>query len=215
MLDDSYTPSMLTSQAPLLHSNIPTQFPPVKTSQTTDTSVLTAFWSDVDTRGTGTVWSRRTTNDTAALSKVSKLAEANFKNITSCNFVAKDIVVVTWDHVGYFKNKADKVFQFTCMCINIHILMIVYHCTSLQVNTYQVVLATDFTSTFVLFLYLDDGINWVTSGQAVAAGISLNRNEHHYAIPESLSIGVAYVDEKSNVDVPGLFIFQINDVIEG
>lgn len=30
-----------------------------------------AFWSDVDTIGTGTVWSRRTTNETAVLNKKS------------------------------------------------------------------------------------------------------------------------------------------------
>lgn len=77
-------------------------------------------------------------------------------------------------------------------------------------------LATDGTNTFVLFLYLDDGIEWYFADVAnsVVAGISLNGNQYTYTADVSLTANVLNIDKKSNVYIPGLFIFQVDSTIQ-
>lgn len=70
-------------------------------------SFLAAFYSDIDTRGTGTIWSRVTTNETDALDKVNALVRISYKD--SQNFMARELVVITWDHVGSWFRRTDQV----------------------------------------------------------------------------------------------------------
>lgn len=53
------------------------------------------------------------------------------------DFEATSIFVVTWYAVGYYKEKSDKL------------------------NTYQVAISTDGASTFVEFLYPENGLQWI------------------------------------------------------
>lgn len=68
--------------------------------------LIAPFWADVDTRGTGTVWYRETT-DVLILNRVSedirKLCPDQF------DFQPMFVFMVTWDRVGYFSSKVDLV----------------------------------------------------------------------------------------------------------
>ena len=74
-----------------------------------DFELIAPFWADVDTRGTGvnnTVWYRET-SDPDALSRsrndiqCSAFADSSFNPIY--------LFIATWDHVGYYNRRTDKV----------------------------------------------------------------------------------------------------------
>ena len=64
------------------------------------------FWADADTSGTGDVWYRQS-KDQALIDK----ANTQIKNAFPLQpqFTATDLFIATWDHVGYFDSKTDKV----------------------------------------------------------------------------------------------------------
>ena len=70
--------------------------------------MVAPFWADVDTRGTGNVWYRESLD--AAL-----IARANNEIATAfpaqIPFTASDLFIATWDGVGYFDSKTDKVWN--------------------------------------------------------------------------------------------------------
>ena len=69
-------------------------------------SFLAPFWADVDTTGTGDVWYRQSTSQTL-------LDKANMQIMNAFplqpQFTATNLVIATWDHVGYFNSRSDKV----------------------------------------------------------------------------------------------------------
>ena len=72
---------------------------------------LAPFWADVDTTDmAGNVWYRRSTN-TDLLSKASDQIRRAFPLVES-DFTAEDLIIVTWDKVGYYNKKSDKVMKF-------------------------------------------------------------------------------------------------------
>ena len=72
------------------------------------------FWADVDTTTSGDVWYRQSTLQTL-LDK----ANMQIKNAFPLQqqFTATDLIIATWDHVGYFDNKIDKVIAKCNWCI--------------------------------------------------------------------------------------------------
>ena len=71
--------------------------------------MIAPFFADVDTRGTGKVWYRSTTNSALLAKAVNDIPSI----IAGPNFTPLWLFIATWDHVGYFNNHADKVS--TCM----------------------------------------------------------------------------------------------------
>ena len=63
-------------------------------------------WADVDTRGTGSVWYRETT-DTQLLARARDEIRAAF--INQASFSPTSLFIATWDHVGYYSQRTDKV----------------------------------------------------------------------------------------------------------
>ena len=61
--------------------------------------MIAPFFDDVDTRGTGNVW-YRISNDTSLLTKA-------MQDIP--NFSPLWLFIATWDHVGYYDIRIDKV----------------------------------------------------------------------------------------------------------
>jgi len=86
-----------------LTSFTPEQFP----LQSFNVPIVAPYWADVDTRGTGTVWYRVTTDPQTVLSVRNGIAVA-FPQL-STSFIAQEVVVATWDQVGYFDSHIDKV----------------------------------------------------------------------------------------------------------
>ena len=70
--------------------------------------LVAPYWGDVDTRGTGTVWYREITDmGSPLLANVSDLIRSAF--VGQQTFVPTSLFIATWDHVGYFISRTDKV----------------------------------------------------------------------------------------------------------
>ena len=120
----------------------------------------------------------------------------------------------------YFEDLAD----FTCILV------------LLQTNTFQCVLATDGTNSFVIFLY--DDIQWTTaeprplsssgSGNRLSGsghsellsdtfpaqvGFNAGDGVSFATIPGSRTEAVLNLTSTSNVDVPGLWIYRVDSTV--
>ena len=70
-----------------------------------DYPLIAALYSDVDARGAGAVW-HRTTRDPTLLARAQRKLEMGFPD---SGFRPEELVVVTWDRVGYYEAKGDLV----------------------------------------------------------------------------------------------------------
>ena len=68
--------------------------------------MVAPYWADVDTRGTGNVFYRQTT-DPSLLARATSEIRAAFPR--SINVTITNLVIATWDAVGYFSLNIDKV----------------------------------------------------------------------------------------------------------
>ena len=68
--------------------------------------LIAPFWSDVDTRGAGTVWYR---NSTAAVDIDFARDYIQMGFPTQPLFTPQTVVVATWHNVGYFDQKSNRV----------------------------------------------------------------------------------------------------------
>ena len=70
------------------------------------------FWADADTTNTGDVWYRETTTQDL-LDKANMQIKQAFP--LQIPFTATHLFVATWDEVGYFDRKRDKVIIITLL----------------------------------------------------------------------------------------------------
>ena len=82
-------------------SNYPTPLPLFGTNK-----IIAPYWGDVDTRGTGQIFYRQTTN-TSLLDRVSRQLQTTFP--LSLNVTITNLFIATWDAVGYYNMQTDKV----------------------------------------------------------------------------------------------------------
>ena len=68
--------------------------------------IIAPYWADVDIRGNGIIYYRQTT-DPSLLTRATSEIRAAFS--LSQNFMAKHLLIVTWNAVGYFYSQFDKV----------------------------------------------------------------------------------------------------------
>ena len=73
--------------------------------------MLVPYWADADTRpaGGGTVYYRETTNSTLL-----DRASMEIQNAFTSNFYPTHLFIATWDAVGFYPNRIDKVFSYMC-----------------------------------------------------------------------------------------------------
>ena len=76
--------------------------------------IIAPYWADVDTRGTGQILHRQTTNATL-LSRATREIRAAFSD--SENVTIQSLLIATWNNVGYYFNNADKVCMYIHSCI--------------------------------------------------------------------------------------------------
>jgi len=67
--------------------------------------LVAPYWSDVDTRGTGTIYYHE-----SILNELLTRASEEIRNAFPANqFSATMLFIVTWDHVGYYNSRTDRV----------------------------------------------------------------------------------------------------------
>ena len=81
----------------------------------------------------------------------------------------------------------------------------VMHTLLLQANTFQVVIATDGEETFVFFIYGD--IEW---GNNANIGFDAGDGTRSFMVPVALTPQSINVEDGSNVDVTGLYIYRVD-----
>ena len=111
----------------------------------------------------------------------------------------------------------------TNICIHNSIL-IMNSVLFIQTNTFQCILASDGFSSYVIFMYANNGIQWTTGdasggtnglgGIPAQAGFDAGNLKDFTLIEGSFTSDIINIDNKSNVDWPGLFVFQVNNVME-
>ncbi len=90
----------------LSFTNRVSQYTPARFPLTGTRQLIAPFWADVDTRGTGTVWYRQTTEN-QLLARARSEIQAAF--VSQGSFLPAFLFIATWDHVGYFARHAEKV----------------------------------------------------------------------------------------------------------
>ena len=68
--------------------------------------IIAPYWADVDTRGTGNIYYRQTTDPNLLVRATSEIRTA-FP--MSQNVIINHLLIVTWDEVGYYDRNTDKV----------------------------------------------------------------------------------------------------------
>ena len=68
--------------------------------------IIAPYWADVDTRGTGNVYYRQTT-DPILLARATSEIRTAFPE--SSNVTIINLLIATWNRVGYYLRNTDKV----------------------------------------------------------------------------------------------------------
>ena len=71
-----------------------------------ETQFIAPYWADFDLTGTGNVFYRQTRNP-ALLARAANEIQAAFP--MSENVIVINLLIVTWDAVGYYSSNSDKV----------------------------------------------------------------------------------------------------------
>uniref|UniRef100_A0A8V0X6J7 NIDO domain-containing protein n=1 Tax=Gallus gallus TaxID=9031 RepID=A0A8V0X6J7_CHICK len=152
------------------------------------------YWGDVDNVLGGEIFYRQTT-DPALLKLITQHINQYFPSIP---FTATWAFVATWDHVAYYDSRSNKG------------------------NTFQAALTTNTKTSFVILNYKD--IQWTTGvasggdpktglgGTPAHAGFNSGDETNYYNIPGSRTDAIINITTTSNVNVPGRWVFQVNEL---
>ena len=77
---------------------------------------------------------------------------------------------------------------------------------NIQTNTFQCVLATSATASFVMFLYADGKIQW---SKSALAGINAGDGVNYTIIPGSRTPNIITISRTSNVGILGVWMFKV------
>ena len=107
---------------------------------------------------------------------------------------------------------------FTTIFLFIYHLFYVF--VHFQTNTFQCVMITDGTNSFVAFLYADGLIQWTTGdasggsngfgGTPAQGGFNAGDGVRFFSINDSQTAAIVNIETTSNVGVPGLWMFRVD-----
>ena len=90
-----------------------------------------------------------------------------------------------------------------------------------QLNTFQCIIATSKTESFVVFIYIPGLIQWTTGdasggtngfgGSEALAGINAGDGVNAEALPGSQMPNIVDITLTSNVGIPGIWMFKIGE----
>ena len=84
----------------------------------------------------------------------------------------------------------------------------------MQRNTFQCVLATNGDSSFVIFLYADNGIEWLWSSdhEGIPAQVGFNAGDglRYFSHPDSFTTRLFEIPTTTNVKQPGTWMFKVD-----
>ncbi|XP_021368743.1 sushi, nidogen and EGF-like domain-containing protein 1 isoform X2 [Mizuhopecten yessoensis] len=146
--------------------------------------MIAAFWTDIDTTHVGQIWYKRN-NSSDLLTRAASDVQSAFSD--QKHFNPSMVFIVTWHKVPYY-GASGKYSQLR--------------------NTFQIVLTTDGTKSFVMFHYLR--LDW---SRNVMVGFNAGDGLNSYTVNGSLSDDVVNLVHRSNVGVPGTFVFRVDGVV--
>ncbi|XP_023931054.1 protein mesh [Lingula anatina] len=151
--------------------------------------LIAPFWADVDTRENhGRVFYRQTT-DRSILNRATSDIRAAF--VSQSKFTASWAFVCTYDDVTYFGGN--------------------YRSST---NTFQVVLVTDGRHSFAIFNYKE--VTWTTGTShretPAQAGFNAGDGLRYFVVPGSRTPSIVDIENTTNVNVPGRWIFRVDDI---
>ena len=156
--------------------------------------LIAPFWDDVNTNVAGNIF-YRFSSDQSLLGLLSSFIT------DGSGFSPTSLFIATWDRVGEFGGSSSVVSQKWKSYRMVESIL------SLQVNTFQAVLATDGSSTYVLFLYED--IQWGDTSTSI--GFNAGDNLRFFNLDTStIPGGILNIENSSNVGVPGRYIFRVD-----
>jgi hypothetical protein len=145
------------------------------------TALISPFWSDINTLIGGRIYYRESST-TSDLNQ----AKNDIASIYSTAFNPSRLYIITWDRVAAFDGRP-----------------------SLN-NTFQLVIATDGKLSFLIFNF---GImSWPNSKFTMNSffGYNAGDNINYYSYPDSFTNNIINVASKSNVNIPGKWIFMVS-----
>ena len=83
-----------------------------------------------------------------------------------------------------------------------------------QTNTFQCILITDGTNSFVIFLYADNLIQWsrgIASTVDAQGGFNAGDGTRHFTIEGSQTTAIVDIETTSNIGVSGTYLFRVDD----
>ncbi|NXI35871.1 TECTA protein, partial [Galbula dea] len=151
------------------------------------------FWADVNNVKGGDIFYREVT-EASLLARITHDINQYFPQIP---YQATWAFVATWDHVAFYGSETQKG------------------------NTFQAALTTNTNMSFVILNYWD--IQWTTGsasdgdaetglgGTPAHAGFNSGDDTNYYNIPGSQTEAIINITQTSNVNVPGRWVFQVDD----
>ncbi|CAB3980322.1 sushi domain-containing 2-like [Paramuricea clavata] len=175
------------------------EFIPVTFPTANDQPMIAPYWADVDTRNGGEVFYRqsasvelfqRATND------VKRYFASQFPS-----FQASWVFIATWQNVSRFRRARS----------------LLSNIANPMRNTFQVVLITNGRHSFAIFYY--EKIEWTTGdasksiygGIPAQAGFNFGDGTRYYSVQGSQTDLIRQLPALSNVNVPGMFVFRVDE----
>lgn len=196
--DGYYSSIFVNSNGHLsVESELPSYQPTLVMPIGQDIKMIAAFLSDIDVSLGGNVFYRESAEE-AILQRAATDIQSHFSQFPT--FEPQSLFIATWDGVASYETAGG------------------------ELNTFQIVIASDELNSFVIFNYLDGGIQWIKGAGKLAgrlddppaqAGFDSGTGRLHLKLPYSGTTRVQSFATESNVNLPGVWMYHIGNTKGG